>query len=89
MYKNFKSSKVRSKHLALCANFSADDILKHYSYCSQKTGFDTSCKLSPRETISMKCQILFSGKNMNNITNVYADELAQRAVKVSVFEHLG
>ena len=29
----------------------------------QKTGFDISCKLSPVETICMKCQILFSGKN--------------------------
>ena len=28
---------------------------------SQKTGFDISCKLSPVETICMKCQILFSG----------------------------
>ena len=26
---------------------------------SQKTGFDISCKLSPFETICMKCQILF------------------------------
>ena len=26
-------------------------------------GFDISCKLSPLETICMKCQILFTGKN--------------------------
>ena len=26
----------------------------------QKIGFDTSCKLSPKETICMKCQSLFS-----------------------------
>ena len=32
---------------------------------SQKIGFDLSCKLSPEETICMKCQILFSGKNIN------------------------
>ena len=33
-----------------------------FSYFTQKTGFDISCKLSPKETICMKCQILFSGK---------------------------
>ena len=31
----------------------ADDVLKYFSYLSQKTGFDISC------TICMKCQILF------------------------------
>ena len=34
-----------------------------FSYFSQKTGFNISCKLSSVETICMKCQILFSGKN--------------------------
>ena len=33
------------------------------SYFSQKTGFDISCNLSRMETIRMKLQILFSGKN--------------------------
>ena len=32
-------------------------------YFSQKKEFDISCKLSPLETICMRCQILFSGKN--------------------------
>ena len=32
------------------------------------TGFDISCKLSPLETICLKCQILFSGKNKKNIS---------------------
>ena len=40
----------------LLAN-SADDKLACFSYFSQKTGFDISCRLSP---ICMKCQILFS-----------------------------
>ena len=35
---------------------------QYFSYFSQKTEFDMSCKLSPVETICMKCQILFSGK---------------------------
>ena len=55
---------------------SADNILKQFSYSSNKTGPDTLCKLSPNktgpdtlcklspkvETICKKCQILFSGK---------------------------
>ena len=34
----------------------------------QKTGFDISCQLSPKETFGMNCQILFSGKNKKNIS---------------------
>ena len=34
-----------------------------FSYFSQKAGFDISCKLSPLETICMKCQNPFSWKN--------------------------
>ena len=30
-----------------------------------KTGFDISYKLSPLETVCMKCQIMFSGENKN------------------------
>ena len=45
-------------------------------YFSQKTGFDISGKL---DTIYMKCQILFSGKN---IINLWSAELAQRKVRV-------
>ena len=32
----------------------------------------------------MKCQILFSGKNKKNITNLLSAELAKRVVKVKV-----
>ena len=35
------------------------------------------------ETICMKCQILFSGENKQNITNLSSAELAQRVVMVS------
>ena len=56
--------------------FSADDILKCFSYFSQKTGFDISCKLSLIETICMKYQILFYGKNKKNIINLSSAELA-------------
>ena len=43
--------KIFSKHIEIV-----------FSYFSQKTVFDFSCKLSPLETIYMKCPILFSGK---------------------------
>ena len=46
---------------------SADHILKYFSYFSQKIDFDIPCKLSPKETICMGCQNLFSRKNKKNI----------------------
>ena len=49
----------------LLVKFSADDIMKHFSYFCQKTGLDISCKLSLIETICMKYQILFSEKKKN------------------------
>ena len=52
--------------LALWVKFSADDILKYFSNFSQKTGFYISCKLSPLETVCMKCLILFFRKNKKN-----------------------
>ena len=45
----------------------------YFSYFSQKTGFDIVSKLSPLETICMKCQILFSGKNQKNISMLSAE----------------
>ena len=53
-----------------------------FSYFSQKTGFDISCKLCRMETICMKCQILFSGKNKKNITNLSSAKLIKRVLKV-------
>ena len=38
--------------------------------------------MSPLETICMECQILFSGKNKKNITNLSSAEIAQRELKV-------
>ena len=35
-----------------------------FSFFSQKTGFDISCKLSPLETICMKCQNLLKIRNI-------------------------
>ena len=67
--------------------FSADDMLKFFSYFFQKTGFDISCKLSPMETICMKSQFLFSVKNKENI-NLLSAELAQRVEKLKTAVHV-
>ena len=50
-----------------------------FSDFSQKTDFDISCKLSPLETICMKCQILFSEKKKReeNIMNLSSAEWDQ------------
>ena len=49
---------------------SADNKLKYFSYIPRKTGFDISCKSTPLETISVKCQNLFSGKVRKIFQNV-------------------
>ena len=41
-----------------------------------------------QETVCMKCQILFSGKNKKNIINWPSAENAQRVVKVKVSKYL-
>ena len=38
-------------------------IFSRFLIFSKKTGFDISSKLSPKETICMKCLVLFSGEN--------------------------
>ena len=45
----------------LLANL-ANNISEYFSYFSQKSGSNISCKLSLMETICMECQNLFSGK---------------------------
>ena len=55
-----------------------------FSYFSYKIGFDNSCKLSPKETICMKCQILFYRKNKKNINFLFA-ESAHSLVSVKLF----
>ena len=70
--------------LSTLGKISADNILNCFSYFSLKTGFDISCILSPLETICMKCQILFSGKNVINLSV----ELAQGVVKAKSQIHL-
>ena len=50
-------------YLSLLANSADDKLIMFFSYFSKKIGFDILCKLSPQETICMKCQSLFSGNN--------------------------
>ena len=45
--------------------------------------FEIFFLIFPKETICMKCQILFSGKNKKNIINLSSAENAQRVVKVN------
>ena len=63
---NPNTIKVQSlNRSALCVKKNQqNDILKHlfFSYFSQQTGLDISCKSPQVETICMKCQNLFSGK---------------------------
>ena len=51
---------------ALWAN-SADNKLIIFFLIFLENRFDISCKLSPKETICMKCQSLFSGEIKKNI----------------------
>ena len=57
-----KESMKKCINLYHSGHFQQTTIWCYFSYFSQKTGFDISCKLSPKETICMKCQILLSGK---------------------------
>ena len=49
---------------------------------SQKTGFYKFCKLSPLETICIKCQILFSGKHMKNVSKCRLVKILPRVLSV-------
>ena len=62
-----KKKKINRQHFEI---FFFSNLLK-------KTGFDISCKLSPKETVCMKCQILFSEKNIK----LLSVELALTMVK--------
>ena len=42
------------------------EIFLIFFYFSQKISFDISCKLSPKEAIQLKCQVLFSWKTCKN-----------------------
>ena len=62
-----KTSNYTLTFTILWAN-AADDKLTIFLLFFSEIGFDISCNLSPMETICMKCQVLFSGKNQKNIS---------------------
>ena len=79
------SATILLSALTLCMlgkNVSRRHFEIFFSYFSLKIGSDSSCKLSPLETICMKCQILFSRRNKKNITNLLPAESAQSMVNV-------
>ena len=67
--------------------YSADDKLVIFFLFFPKTGFDISCKLSPMETICMKCQNLFSGKNKKNISKCRLLKILPRVLSVKTPNH--
>ena len=68
-------------NVACWIKISAEDCSKQFSYLFKKIGFDISCKLSPEETVCMKCQSLFSGKKWEKYRNFLSPELAEKGVK--------
>ena len=49
----------------------------------KKTGFNISCKLSPMETICIKCEILFTRKNKKNISKCLLLKILPRLLSVN------
>ena len=58
-------------------------LAKYISYFSQKTGFDITWKLSPLETIYMKCLNLFPGENMKNIQKCHMLKILPRLQSIN------
>ena len=61
---------------------SVGDSFKYLSYFPYKIKFEVSHKLSAKETICIKCQSLFPGKNKKHIIIFSAVEFAQRVAEV-------
>ena len=70
--------------LAFRVKISANDILKYFYNFSRKIGSDISCKLSPYETICMKCQSLFSGENKKSFFGF--SPAAQKVVDILFYD---
>ena len=60
-----------------------DDVFLIFFF--QKTGFDILCKLSALETICIKCQNLFSGKNIKYFFLWSAEKFTQSALREEPF----
>ena len=71
----------------LLAN-SADDKFVTVFLFFKKTGFDILCKLSPMETVCMKCQLLFSGKKRKIISICRLQKILPRNLSISLIHFL-
>ena len=64
------NSTIRSRETLTLSILGKTFSRRHFqnkSYFSKKMRFDVSCKLSPKETVCMKCQTLFSRKNIGKL----------------------
>ena len=59
--------------------YSADDILKCFSYFSLENRIHANCLQWRLETICMKCQIQFTGKNTKKYFKLSAENFTQSA----------
>ena len=76
MQKNFEE--------ACWVKISADDTFKSlFLFFPEKKSFDISCKLSPKQTICMKCQSLLSVKNTNNVISLLPAVFSQRIININ------
>ena len=53
--------------------------------CFVMKGFDMSCKFSLCETICLKYQILFSGKNKKKIIDLLSADFSHSTVSVDIY----
>ena len=53
----------------------------NFSHVSQRTGFDMTCTLALKKTISMIYQSMLSGQNSKNIINLSSAEVFKRVVE--------
>ena len=75
--------KVLAEHF--CWLIISADILKYFSHIFSRKKTDSSCKLSHRETIYMKCQSIFSKKKKKkkNIINLLSAKPALCSTQLS------
>ena len=78
----------KSKPLPLPGQIEQMTNCQYFSYFSQNTGFEISCKLSPLATIYMKCQILFPGKNKKNISKCCLLKILPKGLSVKMTRRL-
>ena len=63
---------------------SADDRFMIFFLFFHENRLWHSCKLSPQETISMKCQSLFSGENKKNIPNCHLLKFLPSMLRITI-----